>query len=198
MKKNYYSRTIPPDPHFKPLSEFVCQWPVTEGQILLSKKLANDYALAEDRFLHLIQYVEFAFLPDDSKIIQQAFEDITRNLNPEDNFTVKLEYENKFTEITKDGDTITSKNWSVPFKGKKIFLEQSIKKIATEMFNELTGKDKLSDWKSYCIIGLIFAFYQIGINYNYPILTEVEHKISQPGENYLSYLSGNIKRYIIK
>jgi hypothetical protein len=200
MKKNYYSKVIT-DPHFKPLSDFTCAWAVTDGQIELSKKLASDYHLPEDKFLHLIQYVEFAFLPEkDSKTWQQAFEDTIRMLdedNTEKVFTVKLEYENKFSEITKDGDTIKVRNWRIPYKGKKIFLEQSIKKIATEMLKELTHKDKISVWKSLCIIGFIFAFYQIGINYNFPIQIEAEYKISHPDGNYLQYLSGNIKRYII-
>jgi hypothetical protein len=199
MKKNYYSRIIT-DPHFKSLSDFNIQQPITEGQIELSKKLSNDYGLTEDKFLHLIQYVEFAFIPDNTENNQRLFEEIGRMIDDDSkkDFTINLEYENKHSEIVKNGDSITFNYGSTPYKGKKIFLEESIKKIATEIFNQLTKEKNISKWQSLCIIGFIYAFYQIGINYNYPILTEEVHKIKRPGENYLSYLSGNIKRYIIK
>ena len=198
MKKNYYSRVIT-DPHFKPLSEMKGKkLSVTEGQIKLAKKLNKNYPLSESAFLVLIKYVEYAFLPNNSKVLQREFENINKILDSEESFTTRLEYENKFSEIIKEGDTLSIKSGSKPFKSKKIFLEESIKRIATEIFNQLTKKEDISEWKSYCIIGFIFAFYQIGINYKYPLETETEHKISHPEDNYLSYLSGNIKRYIIK
>jgi hypothetical protein len=199
MKKNNYNRVIT-DPHFKPLSEMKGRkFPVTEGQVELAKKLNKDYLLSEYAFLLIIKYVEFAYLPgEDSKAWQREFENINRMLDSEESFDVRLEYENKFSEIIKDRDNISLKTDSIPFKGKKIFLEQSIKKIATEIFNQLTIKENISEWKSLCIIGFIFAFYHIGISYDNPIQTKTEHKISHPGENYLSYLSGNIKRYINK
>ena len=199
MKKNYYSKVIT-DPHFKPLSEMKGRkFSVTEGQVELAKKLNKDYELSEYAFLLLIKYVEFAFLPDeDSKAWQQEFENINRILDSEESFTVRLEYENKFSEIIKDGDTISLKTDSTPSKRKRMLLEESIKKIATEIFKQLTIKENISEWKSLCIIGFIFAFYHIGISYDHPIETKTERKISHPGENYLSYLSGNIKRYILK
>jgi hypothetical protein len=195
MKKNYYSKVIT-DTHFKPLSEMKGKkFSVTEGQIELAKKLNKDYLLSEYAFIVLIKYVEFAFLPDNDS---QEFENINRMLDSEESFTVRLEYENKFSEIIKDGDTISLKTDSTPSKRNKIFLEKSIKRIATEIFNQLTIKESISEWKSQCIIGFIFAFYQIGISYDHPIQTEAEHERSNSSENYLSYLSGNIKRYILK
>lgn len=199
MKKNYYKKEIT-DPHFKPLSEMKGKnFMVTKGQVELAKKLNKDYLLSEYAFLTLIKYVEFAFLSyKNSRVWQQEWENINRILDTEESFTIGLEYENKFSEITKEEDTITVKSDNTPFKGKKIFYEQSIKKIATEIFNQLTIKEDITAWKSLCIIGFIFAFYHIGINYSFPIETESEWKKTHPDENYLTYLRGNIKRYLIK
>ena len=78
-----------------------------------------------------------------------------------------------------------------------------IKLIATEIYNELTQVEKISEWKSYCIVGFIFAFYQIGIKTEDPIKSEEQYnqwmkeERSASAETYLQYLAHRIEKYII-
>jgi len=207
MKKSNYIRQES-DIHFKPLSEFNGEWRISDDKIELSKKLSENYGISEDKILHLIQYVEFAFLSDIPGIINNVVTDINQVQNfendPQSIISIKFECKNKHFTITNPNtiDKIYSLLFNTMFEmtpnitkqKKKILSEVSIKRIATELYDELTKKYEISEWKSYCIIGFIFAFYEIGINFDHPIMTEQQYK----NGSYLTYLSGNIKRYIIK
>ncbi len=76
-----------------------------------------------------------------------------------------------------------------------------IKSIATDVFKELTTVDKISKWKSQCIIGYIFTLLKISLKEEEPIETEEEFntknkKLDLDRGPYSTYLTGRIKRYI--
>jgi len=82
-----------------------------------------------------------------------------------------------------------------------------IKKVATQIFKELTKVNNISEWQSLCIIGYIYSYYEIGLKKEEPIMTEEVWNLSKKGkekkgiiitETYLQYLAARIKRYIIK
>jgi hypothetical protein len=82
-----------------------------------------------------------------------------------------------------------------------------LKKVATQLFNELKRDINISEWQSLCIIGHIYAFYGVGLKKGEPIKTEEawslsikdKEKLGQTiTESYLQYLASRIKRYIIK
>lgn len=81
-----------------------------------------------------------------------------------------------------------------------------IKKVATELYNELTVKEKITGSKPLYLIGYIFSLYNVGLKREEPILTDIGHQAQNKvkkskgitTESYLQYLAGRIKRYINK
>ncbi len=76
-----------------------------------------------------------------------------------------------------------------------------IKMIATEIYKELTEKERITGWKSLCIIGFVFCLFNIGLKADEPLLSEEKFNLANSErqvstETYLQYLSGRIKRYI--
>jgi len=88
-------------------------------------------------------------------------------------------------------------------KRKKLTSATVIKKVAKELFSELTQVEKISNWRSLCIIGYIFYLYNTGLKSEEPILSEEKFNLLQKGkqvvtETYLQYLASRIERYINK
>ena len=86
---------------------------------------------------------------------------------------------------------------------KKNGLSPCIKMIATEIYQELTQMENITEWQPYYIIGLIFAHEWIGIKEHLQTEDEFMNKKQQRdpndpygNETYLSYLSSRIKGYI--
>jgi len=71
-------------------------------------------------------------------------------------------------------DAMVAKN-SGYISGKKRPSGNIIKEIGTEIFNELTNVEKLTDWNAECILGRIMGFYRIGLKVDKPTKTEQEY-----------------------
>ena len=75
--------------------------------------------------------------------------------------------------------------------------------MTTDIFNELIKVHKMSEWKSKCIIGLIYANNGASLKRDQRIMKEEQFNVENEkkqvlGEsNYLAYLEKRISRYII-
>jgi hypothetical protein len=217
MKINYTRNDI----HFKSLSEYNGQWNEAWGINTrlndLADKLSTSYPISHEKILRLIRYVYFAYESSSPEIYKSIVTDYKQVMQfkygPEPIVSVTFKTEHKQFTITNAPvidelfNTLLNKMFetidTVPKKNKKTLPEKgSIKKIATELFKELTQKENISEWRSYCIIGFIFAFYRFGIKYTGIIKTEERYNLYKEKhyktESYLSYLAGNIRRYIIR
>jgi hypothetical protein len=218
IKSNY--KRIATDIHFKPLSEFIGKWNEELGinaeMNKLADKLSIKYCISQETILRLIRYVLFAYESTTPGVIKGILTDYKQVIQfekkPEQIISITFNTEQKQFIITEHEVidelyyTLFNKMFQTDKphsnKNKKLIEEGSIKKIATELFNELTKKENISEWKSYCIIGFIFAFYRFGIKRTGIIKTENRYNLYREKhyktDSYLQYLSGNIKRYIIK
>lgn len=105
-----------------------------------------------------------------------------------------------YGQITAECTTYLASKWL----NKKRRSGVIIKKVATELYIELTDKEKITGSRPLYIIGYIFSLYEIGLKRGEPILTEHQHNAQNEykrskgitTESYLSYLSGHMKRYI--
>lgn len=214
--ESHYKRDISND-YFMPLKGFhynpsVHPSVANNRQLALVKNLHRSYSIAEGNLLRLIVYADIALSYATESEIQLYYSDLQEiasfEHNPEPINKVVFRGENKAFEITNPyliDELYKSMLNLIDFRKiiknkhskKKRPSGAIIKKIATELFHELTEAEGLSEWKSLCVIGYIFRLYGISLKSEDPILTEDEYKKQtfQP-QPYLTYLSGRIKRYI--
>jgi len=185
-------------------------------QLVLAKNLHRSYGIPEGNILRLIMYTDIALSYPTNSEIQVYYSDLSEiadfEKNPMPVEKVMFRGNAKEFEITNpylieklynslleliDFQKITQEKLAK----KKITSATIIKKVARELFNELTQVEKISNWRSLGIIGYIFCLYNIGLKSKEPILSEEKFNLMQKGkqnvtETYLQYLAGRIERYI--
>lgn len=194
----------------------------TIPQQVLARNLHRSYGLPEKNILHSVVYADVAFnraklsehdfnLLDANSVAQfengpESIQEIVFKANDKNieirnpYFIDKLYY--YLLEITDSHFDLSQRKIFGKLELKKKRPSATIiKKIATELFNEFTQVEKISAWKSYCIVGYIFCFYKISLKSEDPILNEQEFNLKKEKYGldtgtYLQYLSGRIKRYI--
>jgi len=185
-------------------------------QLVLAKNLHRSYGIPEGNILRLIMYADIALsYPTDSEV-QVYYSEISEiadfEKSPIPIEKVVFRGNAKAFEITNpylidklykslleliDFQKITQEKRAK----KKSTSAKIIKKVATELFNQLTQVENISNWRSLCIIGYIFCLYNIGSKSQGPILSEEKFNILQKGnqilnETYLQYLASRIEQYI--
>ena len=217
--------------YFVPLKSFKCR-PLFHSsvannkQMVLAKNLHRSYRIPEENALRLIMYTEIALSYTTESEIQVYYSDLKEIADFEkDPFQIEKVV---FKGGSKDAAYTRSFEIANPYlidslynsmielldfqkitkeKHKK---EQStsatiIQKVATELYIELTEKEKISKWKALCIIGFIFSLYKVGLKKDEPIMTEEEYNAQKEARNakeiiitesYLQYLGDQIKSYI--
>ena len=200
------------------------------GQINLIEKIHRDYEIASGNINRLIQYTELALTyaleselkyydsdgAEVDKFEKEPFpikEIVFSGWQKGTNFQKSLKITNPYLINKLYAALIEYMNYKNNTKGsnttkkKKRISTTLIKKVATEIFNELTQVNKITEWQSLCIIGYIYSYYCIGLKTEEPILIEEEYDLmveekEKKGqivtESYLQYLAARIKRYIIK
>jgi hypothetical protein len=224
--KSQYKRDISED-YFRPLKTFHYNpsfhaVTATNKQLVLTTNLHRSYGIREGNMLRLIIYADISLRWATESEIELYYSDLHEIAEFEKKpFPIErivfrgsdkpLGYPKSF-EITNPYlidklyySLIELINFQEIIKKKKSRKKRTsatiIKKVATELFNELTQVEKMSDWKSLCIIGYIFCLYKIGIKNEEPIMTEekfnlLKHEKQIETETYLQYLAHRIKRYI--
>jgi hypothetical protein len=211
--------------YFKPLKSFQYNENfhprvATNKQLVLASNLHRSYGIPEMNILRLIMYAEIAlhwakerqiklYYPDFSEIM-----DFEKNPAPVEKIVFmgsskSFEVNNPYLIDKLHNSLLELIDFRKIAEGKparkRHVSARIIKKVATELYNELTKKEKITGLKPLHIIGYIFSLYSIGLKNDDPILTEKEfnsqaESIKSKGkkayESYLQYLSGTIKRYI--
>jgi hypothetical protein len=171
-------------------------------------QLSDKYAIPKDNILRLILYVDYAYFwvrKGESPFLCRDPHGISGfELKPEP--ITSIAFKSKRTSIKIINPDIIDKLYShfvklyyqpKPTKDKKKRTSvKDIKKIATDIFKELTEKEKIGPHQAMYVIGYIFAYYGIGLKYNNPIVSEEIYKKTHYRGNYLTYLKDNIKNYI--
>jgi hypothetical protein len=185
-------------------------------QLVLAKNLHRSYGIPEGNILRLIMYTDIALSYPTNSEIQVYYSDLSEiadfEKNPIPIEKVVFRGDAKAFEIT--NPYLTDKLYNsllelidfqkitqVKHAKKKLTSAKIIKKVARELFNELTQVEKISNWRSLSIIGYIFCLYNIGLKSEEPILSEDKFNLLQKGkqvvtETYLQYLASRIERYI--
>jgi hypothetical protein len=189
-------------------------------QMVLAKNLHRSYQVPEGNILRLIVYADLALHETRVKERKLYFSDLSaiENFGKKPTSMEKVVFmgKEKLFEINSpylidklyhsllgiiDFRNTGEKN----FSGRKTASSVVIKKLATDLYIELTEKEKITGSKPLYIIGYIFSLYNVGLKKEEPILTEKEFKARlkkmQPGgitnpETYLQYLSRQIKPLI--
>jgi hypothetical protein len=229
MKSKYsreskYARVISKE-YFKLLKRYNYNPSLANNkQIELAEKLSKKYDIHEGNILRLIMYAGIAWSYATDSEIEFFYSDMTEIADfekepvPIDKIifrgSSKSLGSSKSFEITNpylidklyysmldfmDFQNVLKKRRSDTKKKRPS--AKIVKLIATEIYNELTKVEKISEWKSYCIIGYIFCLYNIGLKTKEPILSEEKYNLLQKEkrkvtETYLQYLATRIKRYI--
>ena len=141
-------------------------------QLVLAKNLHRSYGIPEGNILRLIMYTDIALSYPTNSEIQVYYSDLSEiadfEKNPMPIEKVIFRGNAKAFEITNpylieklynslleliDFQKITQEKLAK----KKITSATIIKKVARELFNELTQVEKISNWRSLGIIGYIFC-----------------------------------------
>ena len=195
---------------FKPFCEWIEKPGINNHDDIpewgLSEKLSKNYGLSKDKINHLIKYVIYAF--GTSSYFEEEIKVIDFNKNPEQILSVRFESLNK--NFTIKDQKIISKMYKLLigennlFKLPHPYTKEIVTKIATQVFRELTEKDKLSKSAAYCIIGFILAYYSYGVckeklmtegEFIYDTI-EKENKGTPVTNTYLQYLADKVVEYI--
>ena len=222
--KSQYKRDISKE-YFRPLKSFSYNPSfhpsvANNKQLVLAKNISRSYPIPEGNILRIIMYTDIAvsyateseidFYYSDMKEISDfekepisiekvVFKGSAKSIEITNPYLIDRLYKSLF-EIMDLRNILKERRTN---KTKKRPSAKIIKLIATEIHNELTTVEKISSWKSCCIIGFIFALYSIGLKTEESIMTEKEFEIEKATkqvitETYLSYLSKRIDKYIIK
>lgn len=195
---------------FKPFTEWVGKPVINNHDDIpewgLTERLSKDYGLSREKINHLIRYVVYAF--GTSSFFDEEIKVIDFDRNPEQILSVRFESMNKHFTI-KDRKII-DKMYKLLigennlFKLPQPYNKEIVRKIATQVFRELTGKEKISKSAAYCIIGLILAYHSYGVckekvmtegEFIYDTI-EKENKGIAVTKNYLQYLADTVVEYI--
>ena len=219
------------DPNFRPLKSFRynphLHPPVANNkQLVLAKNLSRSYGIQESSILRLIMYVDIAL----HWVINRDIGNFYNDLNEISDFEKEPFSIEKLTfsgpgetpgthcsfEITNPylidrvyNSLIDLLNFQQIIKNKESDQKKAsksvIRKVANELYRELTAEEKITGSKPLYIIGYIFSIYGVGFKDNEPIMTEKEFNavkktikrkdVSSDG-SYLKYLSGAVKAYI--
>lgn len=220
--KSEYKRDISQE-YFRPLKSFNYRSDfhpsvANNKQIELTNKLSNEYGIPEGNLLRLIMYADIAWSYATESEMQVYYSDMTEIAEfekvPEPIKEIFFRGNNKSILISNPylidklyNSMLDFMDFQKILKEKKTDTKKKrpsakiVKLIATELFNELKQVEKITEWKSYCIIGYIFCLYKIGIKKEDPIMTEekfnyLKNEKQVVTETYLQYLAHRIKRYI--
>jgi hypothetical protein len=184
-------------------------------QLVLAKNLSRSYGITEINILRLIMYADFALSYAHESEIQVQLSDL-KDIS---------EFEESHEEVKKIVFSGQVKSFEITnphlidelYKSMQNFIEfhrirkkkpkkkQSsdsiVKKLANELYIELTEIERISEWRSLCIIGYIFCHYDVCLDSEEPIMTEEKFNLSEAEkrestETYLQYLSARVKQYI--
>lgn len=195
---------------FKPFFEWVGKPAINNHDDIpewgLTERLSVEYGLSKEKVNHLIRYVVYAF--GTSSYFEEEIKVIDFNKSPEQILSVRFESNNK--NFTIRDPKIIEKMYKLLigennlFKLPHPYTKEIVKKIATQVFLELTGKDKIPKSAAYCIIGFILAYYSYGICKE-KVMTEgefiydkieKENKGTTVTKTYLQYLADTVVEYI--
>lgn len=215
--------------YFRPLSSFnPSPFQADTLQTSLAKNLHRSYGIPEKNILRLILYADYALVLS----MYSEFGFPEKELKEVLGFERELSYIEKIT-FTGRSSSGEPKSMEITdphlidrlYKSMTEYLDLReyfriknsnptrkrssggiLKKIATELYIELTGKEKITPQRSLYIIGYIFGHNYIGLKIDEPIISEQDfndnkkHKkdeglyVSEP--SYLQYLAGRIKTYV--
>lgn len=218
--KSKYKRDISGE-YFRPLSSFrynPCYHPhvANNKQLVLAKNINRSYGISEGSMLRLIMYAEIALSNAIDREIELSYSDLSEIIEFEQDPVpidkIVFKGGSKSFEITNPHiidnlyySIIDLFNFQENVKkrgsGKKYSSDAAVKNVAAELFSELTRTEKISDGKSYCIIGYIFCLYNIHLESEDPILSEDQYNSLKKEqhvltETYLQYLAGRIKKLL--
>ncbi|HBE39875.1 MAG TPA: hypothetical protein DDW27_01460 [Bacteroidales bacterium] len=195
---------------FKPFDEWVVKPVINNHDDIpewgLTERLSKDYGLSREKINHLIRYVVYAF--GTSSYFEEEIKVIDFNKNPENILSVRFESMNK--NFTIKDPKIIDKMYKLLIGENNLFKlphpynKEIVRKIATKVFRELTGNEKISKSAAYCIIGFILAYYSYGMckeklmsegEFIYDTI-EKENKGIAVTKNYLQYLADTVAEYI--
>lgn len=184
-------------------------------QLVLAKNLSRSYGVTEMNVLRLIMYSDFALSYAHESEIQVQFSDLKDisefDESREEVRRIVFTGDTKSFEITNPhliDELYKSMQNFIEFHriknkkpNKKGISDTIIKKVANELYKELTEVERISEWRSLCIIGYVFCLYNVCLDSEQPIMTEEKFNLSDPeirapSETYLQYLSARIKQYI--
>ncbi len=218
--KSKYKREISKD-YLRPLSSFrynPCYHPhvATNKQLVLAKNLSRSYGIADGNVLRMIMYTEIALSHSADREIELSYSDLSEIIEFEQDPVpierITFQGGSKSFEIT-NPHIIDNLYYSIIdfFNFQEIIRERGsdkerssdavIRSVAAELFNALTNEEKISEGKSYCIIGYIFCLYNIHLKPDGPILSEDQYNLlkkekQNKTETYLQYLAGRVKQYV--
>jgi hypothetical protein len=189
-------------------------------QMVLAKNLHRSYHIPEGNILRLILYTEIALhwtRESDVKLYYSdlsALEDFGKNSEPVEKVifsgkTRNLEITSPYFIENLHQSLLDLADFGKAGKGKKSGKRPAsasvVKKVATELYIELSENEKLTGSKPLYIIGYIFSLYNVALKNEGPVLTEKEfmlglEKKKSEGivitESYLQYLGRRIRPYI--
>jgi hypothetical protein len=207
--------------YFKPLKNFrynpyIHPYTASNKQTVLAQKLNKSYGIPLGNILRLIIYTDVALSLSDESELQLYHSDLKQiaDFEKEHDAFEKLIFAGK-------RKTIEIKN---PFLIERVFMSMIniidshsiirrkgqqkdrtsslvLKKVATELYNDLCTEEKFSPWRALCIIGYIFALYKVKLDDGEFILSEEEYDLKNKDrkpeyETYLQYLSSKIKPFV--
>jgi len=206
--------------NFKPLKNFRYNpffhpSVASNKQLVLSKNLSRSYVSTEMNILRLIMYADFALSYAHESEIQVQFSELKDISEFEESHedVQKIVFSGK----TKSFEIINPHLIDELYKSMQNFIEfhrirnkkpkdkhssdSIVKKLANELYIELTDIERISEWRSLCIIGYIYCYYEVCLESEEPIMTEEQFNTSDMekrafSETYLQYLSARVKQYI--
>lgn len=207
--------------YFKPLKSFrynpyIHPYTANNKQTILAQRLNKSYGIPLGNILRLIIYTDVALSLGNESELQLNYSDLKQIAEFEkehDTFeklifagkNKSIEIKNPFLiqRIFMSMINLIDSHSIIKGKGaqKKKTSSLILKKVATELYNELSTEEKFSPWRSLCIIGYIFALYKVKLDDGGTILTEEEYdQRNRAGndlpETYLQYLSSRIRPYV--
>lgn len=207
--------------YFRPLRSFQYRpslhWgTATEEQLALADKIAEDYNMNPGNVLRLIVYADLALFRAQESELQRYYSDLAEitefEATPQPIKRIVFEGETKAFRVENPYlidhiyatifELITARA-SFKKDGKKRSSSTIIKMIGTEIYNELTTRERITPFKSECILVQILSLYNIGLKRNEPLLTEEQHRAAQKArkakgmttQQYLTYCRGMGKNY---
>jgi hypothetical protein len=189
-------------------------------QMVLAKNLHRSYNIPEGNILRLIIYADIALHNTRGKERNLYYSDLSAIgdfINTQDPLE-KIVFRGREKSFEIASPYLIDKLYHsllgmVDFRnkgkesssGKKAASSVVIKELATELYTELTDKEKITGSRPLYIIGYIFSLYNVRLKKDDIILTEKEFKarlekmhpegITKP-ETYLQYLGRHIKPLI--